>query len=68
MLDNVHYLDNEKYEDKNIYVLGLTLSAKYYCLFKSDKKNAKDGENVNELLKELDDIDQKLIANLPKGN
>ena len=66
-LDNIYYLDNEKYEDKNIYVLGLTLSAKYYCLFKSDKKNTKDGENVNELLKELDDIDQKLIANLPKG-
>ena len=68
-LENVHYLDNEVYEDKNIYVLGLTMSAHYYCLFASDKKKntSPTGENVNELLKELDELDQKFITNLPKN-
>lgn len=68
-LENVHYLDNEVYEDKNIYVLGLTLSAHYYCLFASDKKknHSKTGENVDQLLKELDELDQKMITNLPKN-
>lgn len=68
-LENVHYLDNEVYEDKNIYVLGLTLSAHYYCLFASDKKKNESptGENINQMLKELDKLDQKLIVNLPKN-
>jgi predicted MPP superfamily phosphohydrolase len=68
-LENVHYLDNEVYEDKNVYVLGLTLSAHYYCLFASDKKKntSPTGENVEQFLKELDDLDQKLITNLPKN-
>lgn len=68
-LKNVHYLDNDAFEDKNIYVLCVSLSPKYYQLFKSDKKN-KDlppGENLDELLKTLDKLDKKLIKNLPKG-
>ncbi len=68
-LENVYYLDNESYEDKNIYVFGLSLSEKYYCLLASDKKNkdSKTGENIDQMLKELDEIDQKLITNLPKN-
>jgi predicted MPP superfamily phosphohydrolase len=68
-LENVHYLDNQVYEDKNIYVLGLTLSSKYYCLLSSEKQKnvSPTGENVEQLLKELDDLDQKLITNLPKN-
>ncbi len=68
-LKNVHYLDNEIYEDKKIYVLGLTLSAHYYCLFASDKKkkSSPTGENVEQLLKELDELDQKKITDLPKN-
>ena len=66
-LENVFYLNNEAFEDKNIYVLGLTLSPEYYCLFKSDRKKSPSGEDVEELLKELDILDQKLITKLPKG-
>ena len=68
-LENVHYLDNEAYEDKNIYVLGLSLSEHYYCLLKTDKEKnpSPSGEDVNQFLKELDNLNQNLITNLPKG-
>ena len=68
-LENVHYLDNEIFEDENIYVLGLSLSPKYYRLFHSDRKDKTipPGENLEQLLKEIDQLDQKLIKNLPKG-
>ena len=68
-LKNIHYLDNNTFEDKNIYVLGVSLSPKYYRLFKSDKKDKSlpPGENLDELLKEIDHLDQKFVKNLPKG-
>lgn len=67
-LKNVHYLDNSIYEDKNIYVLGLSLPEEYYGLTKKAKTdNASSGENIDVLLKTLDNIDQKLITNLPKN-
>ncbi len=70
-LENVYYLDNEKYEDKNIYVLGVTLNAPYYRLYKNDDKYRRlispTGEDPDEFLRILDNLDQKLITNLPKG-
>lgn len=66
-LKNVFYLDNEAYEDKNIYVLGLTLSSSYYRLLNSEKDPKNPGENLDELLKNLDNLDQKLITHLPKN-
>lgn len=68
-LENVHYLDNESYEDKEIYVFGFTLKPEYYSFFDLKRRVTifhPTNENLNEFLKELDDIDQKLITNLPK--
>ena len=68
-LENVFYLDNEVYEDKNIYVLGLTLSPKTYCLLKAEKdimKASKTGENIEEFLKSLKKVEKK-TKNLPKN-
>ena len=67
-LENVSYLNNEVFEDENIYVLGLTLSPKTYCLLKEEKKikkASKTGEDIEEFLKTLAKI-KKLIKNLPK--
>ena len=70
-LKNVHFLDNNSYEDNNVYVFGLSSSPDYYKLFSKDKKRIslfKPGnEDVEVMLKELDDLNQKLITKLPKG-
>ena len=68
-LENVFYLDNAVYEDKNVYVLGFTLPPKAYCLLKAEEpimKASKTGEDVPEILKALKK-NQKLIKNLPKN-
>jgi predicted MPP superfamily phosphohydrolase len=67
-LKNVHYLDNEVYEDENLYCFGLTLSPKTYCLLKAEKgimKTSKTGEDIDEFLKSLKSVEKK-IKNLPK--
>jgi len=66
-IKNIFYLDNEFYEDKNIYCFGLTLNSSYYRLLNSEKDPKNPGENVEELLESLDNLDQKLIKNLPKN-
>ena len=69
-LKNVVYLDNEKYEDKNIFVLGLTQSPNYYNFFNQKRKVTifnPVNENVEIFLKELDALDKKLLTNLPKN-
>ncbi|MBQ6486434.1 metallophosphoesterase [Candidatus Saccharibacteria bacterium] len=67
-LENVFYLNNEKYEDSKIYVLGLTLSPDYYNLLDQRPSVVHPAhEKLNEILKELDDIDQRLITKLPKN-
>lgn len=68
-LKNVFYLDNEVFEDKNIYVLGLTISPKTYCLLKEEKpimKASETGEDVTDFLNTLKKV-RKLTKNLPKG-
>ena len=67
-LENVTYLDNKVFEDENVYILGLTLSPKTYCLLKDEKKvmkNSETGEDVEEFLKTLKSL-KKSIKNLPK--
>lgn len=68
-LENVYYLNDSSYEDKNIYVFGFSQQPKYYN-FESKKYmsifNPID-ENADEMLRELDAVDQKLITNLPKN-
>lgn len=68
-LKNVYYLDNEAFEDKNVYVFCLTLSPKTYCLLKEEKgmmRASKTGEDIDELLKTLKKVEKK-IKKLPKG-
>lgn len=67
-LENVFYLDNEAFEDKNVYVFCLTLSPKTYCLLKEEKgtmRASKTGEDIEEFLKNLKKVEKK-IKNLPK--
>ena len=67
-LNNVFYLNNEVYEDDNIYVLGVSLSPKIYCLLREEKaamKTSKTGENIDEFLKTLKSI-EKYTKNLPR--
>jgi|GEM_PF-208157 len=68
-LQNVHYLSDEIYEDKNIFVLGLNLKPEYYNYDSNPKYKITDPihENVEELLTELDNLDQKYLKNLPKN-
>lgn len=69
-LDNVVYLNNESYEDKNLYVFGFTQKPAYYN-YKSKKKRVTiihpAHEDLDELLREFDEIDRKYLINLPKN-
>lgn len=68
-LENVFYLDNEAFEDKNVYVFCLTVSPKTYCLLREEKemmRTSKTGEDVEEFLKTLKKVKKK-TTNLPKG-
>ncbi len=69
-LANVFYLDNEKYEDENIFVVGITQKAAYYNFYHSDKKTTvftPTKESVEEFINELDSLDQSLLSKLPAG-
>ena len=70
-IDNVQLLDNETYEDKNVYIFGFTQSPEYFQ-FDRDEKNGTTvlhpgGEDLDIMLSDLDKLDQKLITNLPKN-
>ena len=60
-LPNVQLLDNQVYEDENIYCLGYTQSPAYY--------KAKEGvsENLSVMLDELADLPEKYLYQLPKN-
>ena len=68
-LENVVYLDNESYEDKKLYVFGFTQQPADYN-YKSKAKRVSlihpAHEDVDEMLEELDNIDQKYLVDLPK--
>ena len=54
LINNVYLLDNDIYEDKKIYIAGITVPFKYY-----------QDESSNILLKELNK-NKKIISDLPK--
>ena len=55
-LDNIYVLNNSEYEDNNIYIYGLTLRFDYY-------NNYKEIENIDELIKSINDVPNKKINN-----
>ena len=67
---NVQLLDNQSYEDENVYILGITQSPEYYQFDRNESHIASifhpNGEDLNVLLSDLDTLNQKLITNLPK--
>ena len=60
-LQNVHLLDNQIYEDDNIYCLGYTQSPDYY-----EKKEGKS-ENLTVMLDELANLPEKYLYHLPQN-
>ena len=59
-LDNAFLLDNQVYEDENIYCLGYTQSPKYY---RADKGIVED---MPVLLSELESLSEKYLTHLPE--
>lgn len=67
--ENVFYLDNEKFEDENIFVVGITQKSDYYNFYGHEKKTTvitPTNESVDVFLKELDTLDKSFLNNLPK--
>ena len=60
-LDNVFLLDNQIYEDDNIYCLGYTQSPAYY------KKGEGTSEDLTVMLDELANLPEKYLHQLPKN-
>ena len=68
-IPNVHVLDNQVYEDKNIFVLGFSASPEYYQFDRGNKSTSirhPGSEDRSILLTDLDRLSQKQITNLPK--
>ena len=69
-IDNVELLDNQSYEDKNVYIFGFTQSPEYFQFDRDEKRSTTlfhpGGEDLDIMLADLDALDQKLISNLPK--
>ncbi len=63
-LKNVHLLNNQIFTDKNIFVLGFTQSFDYYGYSAATFSNP-GFENKKLMLKELRDLDDTLVHNLP---
>ena len=69
-IDNVQVLDNSVYEDKNVYIFGLTQTPEYYQFDKDDDHSATilhpGHEDKSIMLYDLHQLDHKLIQKLPK--
>ena len=59
-LDNVFLLDNQVYEDENIYCLGYTQSPDYY------RADSGITEDLPTILSELDSLPEQYLNHLPK--
>ena len=69
-INNIQLLDNQSYEDKNIYIFGFTQSPEYYQFDRDDNYGSTllhpGNEDLDIMLSDLASIDQQLISNLPK--
>ena len=69
-IDNIQLLNNEVYEDDNVYIFGFTQTPEYYQFHRDNKHNASiihpGNEDLDVMLSNLDALDQNLIYNLPK--
>ncbi len=70
VINNVQILDNEAYEDKDVYIFGFTQSPEYYQFDRDESYTTSlihpGREDLNILLSDLDALNQKLITHLPK--
>lgn len=70
-IENVQLLDNQVYEDKNVYIFGFTQSPDYFQFDRDERRGTTifhpGGEDLDIMLSDLDKVDQKLITNLPKN-
>lgn len=64
-IPNVYALNNNTYEDSNLYIAGITNSFAYY--YPKSKKNEKINEDKQQLLIELQQLKYELLKNLPKN-
>ena len=68
-IPNVHLLNNSVYEDKNVYIFGLTQSPEYFQFDRDDERTTSlfhpGHEDLNILLSDIRQIDSKLIQDLP---
>ncbi|MBR6168396.1 metallophosphoesterase [Candidatus Saccharibacteria bacterium] len=69
-IDNVQILDNQSYEDQNVYIFGFTQTPDYFRFDKDDHRAPSifhpGCEDHDIMVSDLDALDQKLITNLPK--
>ena len=70
-LDNVQILDDQIYEDNNVYIFGFTMSPEYYQFDRDEARSTSllhpGTEDLDILLSDLNALDQSLISNLPKN-
>ncbi len=70
-IPNVQVLDNQIYEDKNVYIFGFTQSPEYYQFDRDEKRSTTvfhpGGEDRDIMLSDLNALDPKLITKLPKN-
>lgn len=67
-LDNVHLLDNQSFEDRQLYIFGFTTSPDYYQLDHEDSTTTvfhPGNEDKNILRLDLKQLDPKLLHDLP---
>ena len=69
-IDNVELLDNQSYEDKNVYIFGFTQSPEYFQFDRDEKRGTTllhpGSEDLDIMLADIDALDQQLISGLPK--
>ena len=69
-LDNVQILNNQAFEDQNVYIFGFTQTPEYYQFDNENHRSASilhpGHEDRDVMVADLDTLDQKLITNLPK--
>jgi len=70
-IDNVQVLNNEAFEDKDVYIFGFTQSPEYYQFDRDETRGSTllhpGGEDADIMISDLDALDPKLITKLPKN-